>query len=99
MSHYLRFDRLFLGAQGFAVEEGVSDYNLLEVEVKKAAIRQAREVILLADASKWRRVSFVRVAPLSAVSTLITDASFPLEERAALGDLPLEVIYAAKQGG
>jgi len=90
----LRFDRLFLGAQGFGMEEGISDSNLLEVEVKKAAIRQAREVILLADASKWRRVSFARVAPLSAVSMLITDAGFPLEDRAALGNLPLEVVYA-----
>jgi len=91
----LRFDRLFLGAQGFSVEEGVSDSNLLEVEVKKAAIRQAREVILLADASKWRRVSFARVAPLSAVSRVVTDAGFPREDRALLEDRVLEVQFAS----
>ncbi len=95
LSH-LRFDRLFLGAQGFSVNEGLTDSNLLEVEVKKAAIRQAREVIVLADSSKWRRVSFARVAPLSAVSTLITDGGFPLEDRTTLSEAGLKVLYGPR---
>ena len=94
----LRFDRLFLATQGFSLEAGLTDSNLLEAEVKQSVIRQAAEVILIADSSKWRRTSFAQVAPLSAVSRLITDAGFPLGDRAALEQMGSEVCYAPFAG-
>ena len=95
----LRFDKLFLGTQGFSVETGLTDSNLLEAEVKAAAIRSAAEVILMADASKWRRTAFARVAALSAVSKVVTDAGFPPEDKTLLSDLALETVYADLKKG
>jgi len=95
----LRFDKLFLSAQGFGVEAGLTESNLLEAEVKQVALRQAAEVILIADASKWRRTAFARVAPLSAVSKVVTDAGFPQGDRALLSDLALETLYADLRKG
>ena len=95
----LRFDRLFLGAQGFSVEAGLTDSNLLEAELKAAAIRSATEVILIADASKWRRISFARVAPLEVLSCIVTDVSFPEGDRTLLNELALESVYADLKKG
>ncbi|SMB98189.1 transcriptional regulator, DeoR family [Thermanaeromonas toyohensis ToBE] len=69
----LRFDRFFLSAAGVTLKEGFSDFNLEEVEIKKAFISRAREVIALVDHTKLGRSSVVPIAPLQAAHLLITD--------------------------
>ena len=66
-------DKLFLGAHVVDVEAGVSDVSVEVARVKMAMIRAARQVILLADSSKWGQKAFARVVPLSHVHTVITD--------------------------
>jgi DeoR family transcriptional regulator of aga operon len=90
----LAFDRLFLAAQGFDPEVGLTNTNLAEVDVKAAAIRAARRVHLVADAGKWRQASFARFAPLAAAHTVITDDDLPPEGADALRAAGLEVILA-----
>lgn len=92
------FDRLFLAAQGFQVEGGLTNSNLAEVEVKSAAIEASRWVCLIADASKWDRVSFARFAPLSSVDTVVTDARLPQGGRSALEAAGLQVVLARAGG-
>lgn len=80
-------DLAFLGANGVS-PRGVSVNNASEAGVKRAMIGAADRVVLLADASKLNRDSFVSVAPLREFSTVITDAAAPkaaLEEFAQLG--------------
>jgi len=66
-------DKLFLSAAGFTVERGATDPDIRETEVKRAMIKAAREVILVADSSKYGYVAFAQIAPLRAIHKIVTD--------------------------
>ena len=90
----LRADKLFLTATGITPDFGLSHGNLAEVATKQAMIRAAREVILLADHTKFGQEAVAQVAPLSAVSRLITDNALPPSTRLELSKSGIEVIIA-----
>jgi len=73
---YERFyvDKAFLGAAAVSSEHGVSDFNLEDTVVKKAMIARAKQVILLADCSKFGKIAFARVCPLNALHMVVTDS-------------------------
>jgi DeoR/GlpR family transcriptional regulator of sugar metabolism len=71
--------KLFLAAQSVDLHAGVTDTSLEIARVKRAMIRAAQQVILVADSSKWGRPGFVKVTPLSAIHTVITDTNLPRE--------------------
>jgi DeoR/GlpR family transcriptional regulator of sugar metabolism len=71
----LNCDAVFLGVAGISDVSGLSEYNLDDADVKRAALASGRRVVVLADASKIGRVAFVTFAPISAVDLLITNAS------------------------
>jgi DeoR family transcriptional regulator, fructose operon transcriptional repressor len=65
-------DRLFLGVGAIHSCNGLTEYNWDDALVKQAMVQSAKEVILIADPSKFEKVAFAQVAPLSAVHMLIT---------------------------
>lgn len=69
----LYVDRLFLGVGAIHAQFGLSEYNWDDALVKQAMIGCAKEVILVADASKFDRVAFARVGSLQVVHQLVTD--------------------------
>lgn len=90
----LLVDHLFLGVQAMDLKHGITDTNLDIAQIKKAMIRSARHVTLLADASKWSTSGMVRVAPLTVAQRLITDHGLPGAARRDLESLGLEVEVA-----
>ncbi len=88
----LSVDKLFLSAAGFTIDKGATDPDLWETEVKQAMIRAAREVILVADSSKWGVVTLVQIAPLRAIHKLVTDDGLPIEAIEALEAEGVKVI-------
>jgi DeoR/GlpR family transcriptional regulator of sugar metabolism len=88
------FDRLFLAAQGFTLEGGVSNGNLTENEIKQTAMQTARWVALVADASKYGQTMFSRIAALERIHALVTDNRLGADVIKALKRLRLEVILA-----
>ncbi len=90
----LRADRLFLTVSGASLAFGLSHTNLAEVTVKQAMIRAAREVILLADHTKFDQEAVVQIAPLSAVNRLVTDSALAASLRLELSKLGLHIIVA-----
>jgi len=88
----LTVQKLFLGAQALDLEHGLTDSTVEIAQVKRAMLRAARQVILLADASKWGRAGLIKVAPLSEVDTIITDDALPAETRAAIERLGIELV-------
>jgi len=80
----LRVDRVFLGVHGLD-PDGLTTPNLLEAQTDRALICCAREVVVLADHSKWGVVGLARIAGLEAVDILITDAGLPADARRAAG--------------
>ncbi|MCO6452250.1 MAG: substrate-binding domain-containing protein [Caldilineales bacterium] len=91
----LRADKLFLTTSGISLEFGLSHTNLAEVSVKQAMIRAAREVILLADHTKFEQEAVVQVAGLDAVDRLITDNALPASVRLDLTKLGIEIMMAS----
>jgi DeoR/GlpR family transcriptional regulator of sugar metabolism len=83
--------KIFLGTQAFDQENGLTDTTPEIAQIKRAMIRAARRVILLSDSSKWGRSGFIKVAPLSAVQTIISDTSLDAEARAVIEGLGIEL--------
>ncbi len=70
-------DRLFLGVGAIDTRAGLTEYNWDDALVKQAMIESAKEVIVLADASKFGKVAFARVAPIQSIHQLVTDQTPP----------------------
>ena len=85
-----RFELAMIGAARW----GITDLSDDEAEVQRVAIARAERVIVLADGSKIGAAASAVVAPAEVVHTLVTDASAPPAELAALRDLGVEVSVA-----
>ena len=90
----LRADKLFLAVTGISFDFGLSHTNPAEVAMKQAMIHAAREVILLADHTRFGQESVVQVAPANVVNKLITDNALPASTRLDLTKLGVEIVIA-----
>ncbi len=88
-------DKLFLAAAGVSLESGLTYPGLSDLPVKRAMIRAARTVYLLADSSKIGRKSFATLGNLSAVHVLITDAGIDGSSRRGFESFGIEVLVAS----
>jgi DeoR family fructose operon transcriptional repressor len=70
-----KVDRCFLSATGVDAEAGITDLTLEDNEVKQVMAASAKEVILLADRSKFGEVSLMEVLPWRRVRHLVTNAT------------------------
>jgi DeoR family fructose operon transcriptional repressor len=90
----LRPDVAFVGTNGVSAEFGLSTPDPDEAAVKRAIVRSARRVVLVADSEKFDRELLVGFAPLSAVDVLVTDAAPGPDLAAALDEAGVEVWLA-----
>lgn len=67
-------DKLFLGVDSVSIKDGISTPNLEEASINQAMINSAKEVIAIFDSSKFGRRSFVHIAALEKIDTIITDS-------------------------
>lgn len=81
----LHADHLFLGADAIHHEFGVSNTSLVEVPVKRAMISAAREVVVVADSSKFEHRSLAPICTLDEVDVIITDEDLDADARALYG--------------
>jgi DeoR/GlpR family transcriptional regulator of sugar metabolism len=90
----IRADIVFLGVCGLHPEIGVTTEDLEERHVKAAMIAGAAEVVALADHDKLGTAMPVVVAPISAVTQLVTDADADEAALAPYLALGIEVLRA-----
>ncbi len=69
----LQADRLFLGVDGLDPEIGIMTPHLLEAQLNMQMIKIARQVVVVADASKLSRRSLSVIAKVEQINMLITD--------------------------
>ncbi len=74
----------FFGAGGFTLEEGLTDTNQYEVELKQRMVERSKEVIAIVDSSKWGQVAFASLASLEQLDQVIADHAAPAEMVTAL---------------
>ena len=82
----LHADKLFLAANGVDLKKGVTTPNMLEAQTKRTMVEHAREVILVADHSKFGRITFGRVCQLERLDAIITDDGLPDHVAKAIAD-------------
>ena len=87
----LNINKAFLGVWGISIQDGLTDSHLLEVELKKKIIQKAREVIILADGSKFNQSGLASYSDFSKVSKIITDKSAPIKVMKELRKKGIEI--------
>jgi DeoR/GlpR family transcriptional regulator of sugar metabolism len=93
-AHALRqfyVDVCVLGVGGLDAKAGLTEFNLDDAEVKRAALERSHRLIVAADATKLGTVAFAVVAPADRIDVLITDAPPAHPELLAFRDLGVEV--------
>lgn len=87
-------DKVFLGVDGFDPSEGAFTPNIEEASLNQIMIDIAKEVILVADSSKFKRRSLAFICPPNKIDIVITDDNIGKEEHAKLLDQNIQVIIA-----
>jgi DeoR/GlpR family transcriptional regulator of sugar metabolism len=87
-------DKLFLGIGGIHFEAGLTEFNLEDALVKRAMLGTAKETIVVADASKFGRVAFAAVGPLTAARRIVTDSTLDAATVARMQGLAIDVLLA-----
>src|SRR5262245_48223029 len=90
----LRTDMVFIGAHAVSIEHGLSADNLAELMTDRAILDIGIQRVLVADHSKFAKFATVRVAPLSAIQTVITDDELDARLVEQLHEHGIEVIVA-----
>ncbi len=90
----LIIQKAFLGAWGISFENGLTDNHLLEIDLKKKVIEKVKEIIVLADGSKFYQSGLASYASMTRVSKIITDESAPISELKKIENLGIEVVIA-----
>ncbi|MBE3134507.1 MAG: DeoR/GlpR transcriptional regulator [Acidobacteria bacterium] len=88
----LNADRLFLGVDGVDLNIGLMTPDVLEAQLNSQLIRVAREVNVVADASKFRRRSLSLIARLESVHRIITDDKIDADTSAAIRGKGIELV-------
>jgi DeoR/GlpR family transcriptional regulator of sugar metabolism len=91
----MHVDLLFLGVHGMDIRAGYTTPNLAEATTNRVLVESAREVVVLADSSKWGVVGLADIGPLTLATTVITDDALPDEARRSLADVVDEVVTVA----
>jgi DeoR/GlpR family transcriptional regulator of sugar metabolism len=89
-------DRLFMGVGGIDSSAGFTEYNWDDTLVKQAMLKTAKEIIVVADASKFDRIATVKITSLEAVDILVTDQDPPSNLAMALSEAKVRVVVADK---
>ena len=87
-------DKMFLSGAGCDIDFGVSGGNLEETMVNRVMLSISREIILVADSSKFSRRSMARIVPFSEIDTVISDSSLPEDIQARLRSLGCGLLLA-----
>jgi DeoR/GlpR family transcriptional regulator of sugar metabolism len=80
-----------LGAAGLTATDGITELDDEAAEIQRLMIERSERLIVLADGSKLGSRTMAAVAPASTIDLLVTDASAPAEEVAALRELGVTI--------
>jgi DeoR/GlpR family transcriptional regulator of sugar metabolism len=91
----LHVDIIFMGVHGVDPELGFSTPNLAEAEVNRAFVDAARQVVVLADHTKWGIRGLAQIVPLDRADVLISDDQLPSAALSKMEQVGCEVRLAS----
>jgi len=90
----LHVDKLFLAADGFHTEKGITTHFEPEALLNRLMCRAASEIILVADSSKFGRICLHKILEPQGIARVITDEGIADETRDELARIGVEVLIA-----
>jgi DeoR/GlpR family transcriptional regulator of sugar metabolism len=88
----LRPQKAIMGIRAASLADGLTNDYLPEVSTDRVIIESAPEVILVADHTKFGKISTALVAPMTAIHKLVTDDQIPPHLVAGLRERGIEVL-------
>lgn len=67
-------DLSVIAVNGISLEKGITDFRIEESGIINAMIKSARKSAVIADHSKFERISCINVCPLERIDYVITDS-------------------------
>ena len=90
----VRADKAIIGVRAINLEQGLTSEYLPEAKTDRAMLHAAKETIIVADHSKFGRVSAALLVPIEGVGTIVTDTQTPGDFIAGLQERGIRVITA-----
>ncbi len=68
-----KVDKLFIGADGFDENYGLTGLNMMRVDTVQKMSESAKKIIVLCDSEKFGRISIVKLFPFERIHCIYTD--------------------------
>lgn len=85
-------DKMIIGIDGLDIHAGITTHSEHEVRFYHAMMKATKECIVVADSSKFGKVSVHKIMQCSNIHTLITDSNISQEYRDYLTDLNINLV-------
>ncbi len=86
------FDMLFLGVDGLTLTQGVTTHNENEARLNRRMCEVAKRIVVVADSSKFNRVSLHRIIDTARIDVLITDTGISHTMHKGLLELGVDIV-------
>ncbi|MGH3386346.1 MAG: DeoR/GlpR family DNA-binding transcription regulator [Nocardioidaceae bacterium] len=93
----LHLDIVFLGVHGMDARSGFTTPNLLESDTNRALLEAGRNVVVVADHTKWNVVGISTIAQLEEADVLVTDEGLGDDARSVLEERVGELVVATSE--
>jgi len=90
-----KFDLAVIGCSALDADGDLLDFDIQEVGVSQAILRQSRRTFLVADHSKFQRSAPARIASLAAIDSFFTDRALSPDLAARCADWGTEIVVCA----
>jgi DeoR/GlpR family transcriptional regulator of sugar metabolism len=94
----VHLDQVFLGVHGMEPRSGFTTPNVLEAETDRALVDAARQLIVVADHTKWGVIGISTIARIDQANAVVTDSLIAADARDLLSSRVGELIVADTAG-
>jgi len=92
---HIYVDQLFLGVNGISIEYGLTTPTVVEAKICQMMIEVAKEIIVVADHSKFGKVVHGRIGNINTANIVVTDEGLSEELREKFNQVDAELVLAS----
>ena len=92
LNHY-HADKAFISCTSVDLDKGLTDTNEEEARIRRVMLDRAVRKILIADTTKFGKVSFASICPLKDIDTVVSDSSLGGEWSVRFQEMGIEHFY------
>jgi DeoR/GlpR family transcriptional regulator of sugar metabolism len=90
----VRADKVFMGTRAISLEYGLTHEYLPETMTDRAILKAGKEIVILADHTKFGRAATVLLAPLESIHTIVTDDQAPQDFISAVQEKGIRILLS-----